>query len=60
MQLEDLRKKRQDAGLTQIELAKLIGISRSSLSLIERGERKPSYEVMKKISQALNEPVEIV
>ena len=59
MYLEELRKKRNEAGLSQTALAQKIGIARSSLTLIELGKRKPSYEIMVKISKALNEPIEI-
>ena len=57
MTLNELKDKRKSAGLSQNELASKIGIGRSTLSLIETGKRKPSYEVMTKISKALNEPV---
>ena len=59
MTLEELKGKRQKAGISQKTLAEEIGINRSTLSLIERGIRKPSYEVMTRISKAFNEPVEI-
>ena len=59
MTIKELREKRKQAGLTQNNLAEQIGISRSTLSLIERGERKPSFDVMTKIAKALNEPLEI-
>ena len=59
MTLEEIRKKRKAVGLSQQELASEIGIGRSTLSLIEIGKRKPSYELMKKIATALNEPIEI-
>ena len=59
MFLEELRKKRIAVGLSQDALAQKIGIARSSLTLIELGKRKPSYEIMVKISKVFNEPVEI-
>ena len=59
MTIKELREKRKQVGLTQINLAEQIGISRSTLSLIERGKRKPSSDVMTRIAKALNEPLEI-
>lgn len=59
MVLEELKKKRLKAGLSQDALAQEIGIARTTLTLIELGMRKPSYDVMVKISTALNEPIEI-
>jgi transcriptional regulator with XRE-family HTH domain len=48
---------RMAAGLTTSDLAQKSCISTSLLSLIEKGLRHPSMEVIKKISQALQIPV---
>lgn len=58
MRLDELKQKRQGAGLSQRNLAQKIGISRSSLSLLENGKRKPSYDVLKKIAEEMGEPIE--
>jgi len=48
---------RMAADLTTSDLAQKSGISVSLLSLIEKGLRHPSMEVIKKISHALQIPV---
>jgi len=48
--IREFRKKR---GLRQTDLAKLVGIFQSELSEIERGIRKPSVYLAKKIAKAL-------
>ena len=48
--IREFRKKR---GLRQIDLARLVGIFQSELSEIERGLRKPSVYLAKKIAKAL-------
>lgn len=58
LKIADLKEKRQNAGLTQTNLAEQIGISRSQLSLMESGKRKPSYDVLKKIAAVFGEPIE--
>lgn len=45
---------RQKAGVTQTELAKSAGISRSMIAQLEIGERKPSRKVLKAICAAMN------
>ena len=47
-------------GLNQTELAKLAGISRQTISLLERDEYTPSIIIALKISQIFHEPVELV
>ena len=46
--------------LNQTELAKLAGISRQTISLLERDEYTPSIIIALKISQIFHEPVESV
>lgn len=50
----ELRKRQ---GLTQAELAKAMGISRSALSLYEIEKREPDIETLSKLSSLFNVPV---
>jgi excisionase family DNA binding protein len=52
-----LRALRETAGLTQTALAEQIGVSRSLLSSIERGERGVSMTVFSRIADALGLPM---
>ena len=45
-----LRKLRRENGETQPELAKLLGLSRSAVSMYESGEREPKYELLTAIA----------
>ena len=49
---------REEKGLTQLELAKRSGVSQSSISLIEKGERAPTVFVAKRIADALEMTVD--
>ena len=53
-----IRALREHRGLTQEELASRCGISVSFASLLERGERSPSYETLVQIAKALEVPVQ--
>ena len=55
-----LKELRARDGLNQTELAKLAGISRQTISLLERDEYTPSIIIALKISQIFHEPVESV
>lgn len=48
---------RESLRLTQEEFSKRIGISVSFASLLERGERAPSYETLVAVAQALEVPL---
>lgn len=48
-----IKELRKEKGLTQIDLAAKIGIDRSYLGFIERGERNVSFDVMAEIAKAL-------
>ncbi len=49
-----VRELRKALGLSQLELAEKIGIDRSYMGFIERGERNVSLEVIAKIADALD------
>ncbi len=52
-----IRSLRQRQGLTQEDFAAKCGISVSFASLLERGERSPSYETLVRVSEALQLPL---
>lgn len=52
--MERLKETRKKAGLTQKQIAKLIGISKSSYGHYEIGRRKLPVEIAKDIGKALD------
>lgn len=54
-QLKILRKKK---GITSTALAKLAGISQSTVAQIERGRNEPSFQVLQKICDVLGISIE--
>jgi transcriptional regulator with XRE-family HTH domain len=54
---QQLHHHRQANGLSLAELAQLADVSKSILSLIERGEANPSIETLWRIAQALRVPL---
>lgn len=55
-----LKELRARDGLNQTDLAKLAGVSRQTISLLERDEYTQSIIIALKISQIFNETVELV
>lgn len=55
-----LKELRARDGLNQTQLAKLAGVSRQTISLIERGEYTPSVVIALKIAHIFKEPLESV
>lgn len=53
-----LRQERQIKGLSQQQLADTVGVSRPSISNIERGEVIPGGDLVLKIAKAIGKPVE--
>ena len=49
-----LKKMRLNHNLTQAELAKQLGISRSSVGMYESGEREPDFETLEAIADFFN------
>ena len=56
--LNNLQKKRKDAGYNQADLGALVGVSRQTISLIERGDYNPSIVVCLRLAQVLHCSVE--
>ena len=50
---DNLKKARNKSLLTQLELAKKVGINANYYARIERGEETPSMEVLEAISKVL-------
>lgn len=53
MTSRDFKIRRVTKGLTQGQLAEQIGVSRSHITRIEKGDIKPSVSVAKRLGQAL-------
>ena len=51
VKIKETRKKR---GLTQKQLAELLGVKQQNISDWERGERSPSIKNLKKLAEILN------
>ncbi|KCZ71297.1 putative transcriptional regulator [Candidatus Methanoperedens nitroreducens] len=52
-----IREIRLDKGIKQSDLASMVGIFQSEISMIETGERMPSIYLAKKIAKALEKSV---
>ena len=48
-----IRKKREEKGLSQNQLSKLLGISQPYMNQIETGARNPTFPLMMKICEVL-------
>ena len=49
----DLKEKRIESGLTQEHLANMCEVQRTTITMIEIGENKPSVELAKKLGNVL-------
>ncbi|MBO5048367.1 MAG: helix-turn-helix transcriptional regulator [Clostridia bacterium] len=51
---EKMREARQQKGISQTELAKLIGVSRQTVNMIENGDYNPTIALCLKLCKALD------
>lgn len=54
-----LREERKKRGLTQQELASILGMGQGNVSMIERGEWNVSLDIVERIARALDMDVEL-
>ena len=51
MKKNNLKEYRLKKGLTQYDAAKILGVTVTYVSLLERGERTPSFALLKKLAE---------
>lgn len=56
--INTLKEHRNNRGLNQQELGRLVGVSRQTISLIERGDYSPSVKLAIKIARVFDTSVE--
>ena len=56
--LNHLKEYRSELGINQTELGKLVGVSRQTISLIERGDYSPSVSLALKLAKICQVTVE--
>ncbi len=54
---ENMRRARHERGQTQEELAEIVGLHRTYVGEVERGERNPSIDVMERLAEGLSVPL---
>lgn len=55
-----LKEIRQEAGLKQVEVANMVGITRQAYSAYEKGIRKPDPNMLRKLADALHTTVDYI
>ena len=58
--LKNIRKTREDKGISQKKMAEAIGVTPNFLSAFERGEKRGSAETVISISRALKTPLSVL
>ena len=57
---QNLKKAREQKGLTQKDVAEIIGVAKSTYSLYESGSREPNVQTIKKIADTLNVSADVL
>jgi len=55
---ERLKASRKEVGLTQVELANILKVSKGTVGMWETGKREPKFEAMVHLSKTLNKSVD--
>lgn len=54
-----IREARLKAGLNQTKLGELLGVGQNYISMLERGQRTPSLDMLRKIAIVLNKKLNL-
>ena len=57
---ERLKQLRKEKGMTQIELAKTIGVSNGTVAMWETGKRRPSFELLERLSDVFDRRLDYI
>ena len=57
---ERLKQLRKEKGMTQIELAKTIGVSNGTVAMWETGNRRPSFELLERLSDVFDRRLDYI
>ena len=57
---ERLKQLRKEKGMTQIDLAKAIGVSNGTVAMWETGKRRPSFELLDKLSDVFDRRLDYI
>ena len=57
---ERLKQLRKEKGLTQIELAKVLGVSSGTVAMWETGKRKPSFDMFDRLTGIFDKRIDYI
>ncbi len=57
---ERLKQLRKEKGMTQIDLAKALGVSSGTVAMWETGKRKPSFEMFDRLTEVFDRRIDYI
>ena len=60
MLAERLKQLRSEKGMTQVQLAQMLGVSKGTVAMWETSKRKPSFEILSKLSDIFDRRMDYI
>lgn len=60
MLAERLKQLRSEKGMTQVQLAQMLGVSKGTVAMWETNKRKPSFEILSKLSDIFDRRMDYI
>ena len=60
MLAERLKQLRAEKGMTQVQLAQMLGVSKGTVAMWETSKRKPSFEILSKLSDIFDRRMDYI